>query len=55
MKVKKILILVEMNNGKVHQVLTSPEKKEIMLNFLSTDEGVLQLSAEVEPVTLEPA
>jgi hypothetical protein len=54
MKVKRILILVEMENGKVHQILSSVEKKEAVIGFLSNDKGVLQLSSEVEPITLEP-
>ena len=53
MKINKILILVEMENGAVHQVLTKKEIKEIALNMMTNDEGVLQLSDRVEPLTLE--
>lgn len=53
MKVKQTLVLVEMDNGNVHQVLASPEQKEICLNLMQCDEGVLSLSERVEPVILE--
>lgn len=53
MKIQTILILVEMDNGHVHQVLASKEQKEICMALLRSEEGVLRLSDRVEPITLE--
>ena len=53
MKIKTILILVELENGHVHQVLASKAQKEICVHLLRTDEGVLQVSDRVEPIKLE--
>lgn len=53
MKIKTILILVELDNGHIHQVLSSKEQKEICMALLRSEEGVLRLSERVEPITLE--
>ena len=53
MKIQTILILVELDNGHVHQVLASKEQKEICMALLRSEEGVLCLSERVEPITLE--
>ncbi len=53
MKINKILILVEMEDGAVHQVLTRKKVKDIVLNMMTNDDGVLQLSERVEPVIIE--
>ena len=53
MKIKTILILVELDNGNAHQVLADAETKEICMNLLTNDEGVLRLSHRIEPITLE--
>jgi hypothetical protein len=53
MKIQTILILVELDNGHVHQVLASAEQKEICMALLRSEEGVLRLSERVEPITLE--
>lgn len=53
MKIQTILILVELDNGHVHQVLASAEQKEICMSLLRSEEGVLRLSKRVEPITLE--
>ena len=53
MKIQTILILVELDNGHVHQVLASKEQKEICMALLRSEEGVLRLSERVEPITLE--
>ena len=53
MKIQTILILVELDNGHVHQVLASKEKKEICMALLRSDEGSILLSDRVEPVMLE--
>jgi hypothetical protein len=53
MKVKTILILVELDNGNVHQVVAEHDKKIICLSLLRGDEGKLLLSERVEPITLE--
>ena len=53
MKIQTILILVELDNGHVHQVLASDEQKKICMALLRSEEGVLRLSERVEPITLE--
>jgi hypothetical protein len=53
MKIQTILILVELDNGHVHQVLASKEQKEICVALLRSEEGALRLSERVEPITLE--
>ena len=53
MKIQTILILVELDNGHVHQVLASADQKEICIAMLRSEEGVLRLSERVEPITLE--
>ena len=53
MKIQTILVLVELDNGHVHQVLASREHKEVCLSLLKSEEGVLRLSERVEPVILE--
>jgi len=53
MKIETILVLVELDNGHVHQVLASKEQKEICINLLKSEEGVIRLSERVEPVILE--
>lgn len=53
MKMQTILILVELDNGHVHQVLASGEQKEICMALLRSENGVLRLSARVEPITIE--
>ena len=53
MKIQTILILVELDNGHVHQVLASKEQKEICMALLRSEEGALRLSERVEPITLE--
>jgi hypothetical protein len=53
MKIRTILILVELDNGHVHQALASAEQKEICMALLRSEEGVLRLSERVEPVMLE--
>lgn len=53
MKIKTILILVELDGGEVHQVLARKDQKEVMLELLRDPKGVLLLSDRVEPVELE--
>lgn len=53
MKIQTILILVELDNGHVHQVLASKKQKEICMALLRSEDGVLRLSERVEPITLE--
>lgn len=52
--VNKILVLVEMDNGNVHQVLASKEQKEVALHMMKSEKkNALMLSEEVEPFELE--
>jgi len=52
MKIQKIVVLVELAGGKVHQVLCSHEQKNVALRFFEID-GALKLSTEIEPVEFE--
>jgi len=49
--VKKILILVETDDGKAHQVLATHEQKQIALMMLS-GQGLIRFSPEIEPVEI---
>jgi len=53
MKIKTILILVELDNGNVHQVLAEHDKKIICMALLKSKNGTLLLSERVEHITLE--
>jgi hypothetical protein len=53
MKIQKVLVLVELENGHVHQVLADAEQKEICVNLMRSEDGALQLSKRLKPVTLE--
>jgi hypothetical protein len=53
MKIQTILVLVELDNGHVHQVLASAEQKQVCMALLRSEAGVLRLSERVEPITLE--
>lgn len=53
MKIRTILVLVELDNGHVHQVLAPAEQKEVCVALLRSESGVLRLSERVEPITLE--
>ena len=50
--IKTILILVEMNDGKVRQVLANKEMKEACLHLLKKD-GVLQVTEEIMPIEID--
>lgn len=52
--IDKILVLVETNEGTVHQVLASKEQKEVALHMMKSEKrNALMLSEEVEPFELE--
>lgn len=51
-KIDKVLIMVQMKNGNIHQVLASAEKKELAVGLLRNEEGVLQLLKPVEPLNI---
>lgn len=52
--IKIVAILVEMENGNAHQVLTSKENKDILIRLLANmDGGTLRLSEEIMPVKFE--
>jgi hypothetical protein len=53
MKINKILVLVELENGDAHQVLTSREQKEICVHLLRSEDGQLRLSQKIKPIKLE--
>lgn len=53
MKINKILVLVELENGDAHQVLASKEQKEICVRLLKSEDGVLRLSEKIKPIRLE--
>ena len=50
--IKTILILVEMNDGKVRQVLGNKEMKEACLHLLKKD-GVLNVTEETMPIEID--
>jgi len=52
MKIKKVLVLVELENGAAHQVLSTHDKKIIALNFMKID-GSLLLSENIAPITID--
>jgi hypothetical protein len=55
MKIKTILVLVELDNGAVHQALAPADQKREYLRFLrDREEDAVLLSTRVEPVTLTP-
>ena len=51
-EIKTGLVLVEMNNGKVRQVLANKEMKEAYLHLLKKD-GVLQVTEEIMPIEID--
>lgn len=53
MKVKSIVVLVELENGNCHQVLTTNQQKEAALSILVSSNGKLTLSDEIEPIKFE--
>ena len=53
MKINKILVLVELENGDAHQVLASREQKEICVHLLRSEDGQLRLSQKIKPIKLE--
>ena len=50
--VKTILVMVEMNDGKIRQVLAKKEIKEACLHFMSKD-GTLHVTEEIMPFEIE--
>jgi hypothetical protein len=50
--ITKILILVEMEGGAVHQVLASNLQKQAALHLLKQDDGALKVTKEVMPIEL---
>jgi pheromone shutdown protein TraB len=52
MKIKKVLILVELENGHAHQVLASSEQKYLVAQLLRDNSGVMLLSHRLAPVQL---
>lgn len=53
MKIKTILVLVELDNGHVHQVLSSHDQKQICVSLMKTEKGEILLSKRVKPIILE--
>lgn len=50
--IKTVLILVEMNGGKVRQVLASKEMKQACLHLLKK-EDTLHVTEEIMPIKIE--
>jgi hypothetical protein len=48
--IKTVVVLVEFEDGSVHQVLASAENKSLALNMLARLQGKLMLSKEMEPI-----
>ncbi len=53
MKIEKILIVVELDNGNAHQVLASNDNKHLAINFLGRLENGIKLDKQLEPYTLK--
>lgn len=51
--IKKIVILVELNDGSVHQVLTTKEQKRAALLMLLGESKTLQVSEALEPMSFK--
>lgn len=52
-QIKTIVVLVELNNGNVHQVLTTKEQKQCALQILLSENGNLQVSDALEPINFK--
>lgn len=52
--IKVILIVVELENGNAHQVLSSVEHKKLGLDIIAGLDGKLHLSEQIEGFKLEP-
>lgn len=50
-EIKSILVFVEMNDGKIRQVLADAQMKEVCLHLLKID-GVLKVTEEVMPIEI---
>lgn len=50
--INNILILVEMDDGKVRQVLANKQLKEACLHILKED-GVLHVTEEIMPIEID--
>jgi hypothetical protein len=53
MKINRIVVLVELVGGEVHQVLTTDEQKASALSMLRNEKGTLTLLDKVEPFSFE--
>jgi len=51
--IEHVAILVQLKNGEAHQVLSTPENKQIMLSLLAKMDDGLKLSKEIESVTFK--
>lgn len=45
-KITKLSMLVELNNGKVHELITTPENRDIYLGVIAQYEGGIKLIEE---------
>lgn len=48
MKINRVLILVELESGKVHQVILSDKEKLGVLAVIEAEKGTLQLNEQPE-------
>lgn len=53
MKIEKILIIIELDNGAAHQVLASKENKDLMIQMIGKLENGIALDKELEPINLK--
>ena len=51
-KVKKIIIVVEFEDGSFGEVLAPYNEKKMALSFLSNDEKQLRVSKEILPISI---
>ena len=52
-QIKTIVVLVELEDGNVHQVLTTKELKQVFIQLLVSDNKTLQVSDALEPITFK--
>lgn len=49
-EVKKVVVIIEMEDSTVRQVLSTREMKMVLLNLLQNEKGYLAVSGEMEPL-----
>jgi len=54
LKITKLLMLVELNNGNVHQLITTPQYRDIYLGVIAQYEGGIKIiEAPLEEIEIK--